>query len=122
MPSRKYVTEIILHKIYTGIKKELFKLVHAPDVEYFSFTTDVWSTNVVSHSLLSLTGHWIDENFQKIFAVLAVEELLDSTLEIILNALLMEWKIEKAQVHLVLLDNASNMDKAIRDAGVASYT
>ena len=48
------------------------------------------------------------------------------TLEIIricekLNALLIEWKIEKAQVHLVLRDNASNMDKAIRDAGIASY-
>ena len=78
MPSRKYVTETVLHKIYTGIKEELFKLVHAPGVEYYSFTTDVWSTNVASHSLLSLTGHWIDENFQKISAVLAVEELLGS--------------------------------------------
>ena len=38
-----------------------------------------------------------------------------------LNALLIEWKIEKAQVHLVLRDNASNMDKAMRDAGIASY-
>lgn len=51
LPSRKYVTETILHKIlYTGVKKEL---VHAPGVEYYSFTTDVWSTNVASHSLLS---------------------------------------------------------------------
>ena len=65
LSSRKYVTETVLHKIYTGIKEELFKLVHAPDVEYYSFTTDVWSTNVASHSLLSLTGHWIDENFFK---------------------------------------------------------
>ena len=60
------------------MKEELFKLVHAPGVEYFSFTIDVWSTNVASHSLLSLTGHWIDENFQKISAALAVEELLGS--------------------------------------------
>ena len=37
------------------------------------------------------------------------------------NAMLIEWKIEKENVHLVLRDNASNMDKAMRDAGVASY-
>lgn len=33
-----------------------------------------------------------------------------------------EWKIEKAKVHLVLHDNTSNMDKAMRDVGVASYS
>ena len=97
----------ILHKIYTEMKEELFKLMHARGVEYFSFTTDVWSTNVASHSLLNLTGLWIDENFQKIFVVLAVEELLGShTGNHIcekLNAVLIEWKIEKAQVHVIVV-------------------
>jgi len=37
------------------------------------------------------------------------------------NAMLIVRKIEKAKLHLVLCDNASNMDKAMRDAGVASY-
>ena len=124
-PNWKYVTETILHKIYTGIKEELHKLVHAPGVEYYSFTTDVWSTNVASHSRLSLTSHWIDENFQKVSAVLSVEELqashTGSNICEKFNAMLIKWKIEKAKVHLVLRDNASNMDKAMRDAGVATY-
>ena len=41
LPSRKYITETVIHKIYTGIKDELHKLVHAPGIEYYSFTTDV---------------------------------------------------------------------------------
>ena len=125
LPSRKYITETVIHKIYTGIKEELHKLVHAPGVEYYSFTTDVWSTNVASHSLLSLTGHWVDKNFQKISAVLSVEELQGSHtgnhISEKFNIMLAEWKIEKTRVHLVLHDNACNMDKAMRDSGLKSY-
>ena len=35
--------------------------------------------------------------------------------------MLADWKIDKPKVHVVLRDNASNMDKAMRDAGLKSY-
>ena len=96
---RKYITETVICKIYTGIKEELHKLVHAPGIEYYSFTTDVWSTNVASHSLLSLTGHWVDKNFQKVSAVLSVEELqgyhTGNHICEKFDVMLAEWKIEK---------------------------
>jgi len=39
------------------------KKLHAPGVEYYSFTTDGWSANVATRSLLSLTAHWVEQDF-----------------------------------------------------------
>ena len=49
--------------------------LHAPGVQYYSFTTHVWSTNTATHSLLSLTAHWVKTNFEKLSAVLCVQQL-----------------------------------------------
>lgn len=99
LPSRKYVTETVIQKIHSGIKEELQKLVHSPGVEYYRFTTDVWCTNVASHSLLSLTDHWIDKSFQKVSAVLCVEELQGSHTGSHIcdkfSVMLADWKIDK---------------------------
>ena len=38
VPSRKYMTEIVLRKINVAIKQELMKKLHTPGVEYYSFT------------------------------------------------------------------------------------
>ena len=85
----------------------------------------MYSTNVASHFLLSLTGHYIDKSFQKVSAVLCVEELqgshTGSHISEKFNVMLTDWKIDKPKVHVVLRDNASNMDKAMRDAGLKSY-
>ena len=75
VPSRKYVTETVLRKIDVGIKAEVMKKLHAPGIEYYSFTTDGWSTNVGTHSLLSQTAHWVEQDFTKVSAVLCVKEL-----------------------------------------------
>ena len=75
MPSRKYMTKTVLRKIYMGIKEELVKKLHAPGVEYYSFTTDGWSTNVATHSLLSMTAHRVDQDFKKMSAVMSVKEI-----------------------------------------------
>ena len=33
-------------------------------MQYVSLTTDIWSSDVSSDSLLSVTAHWIDDNWQ----------------------------------------------------------
>ena len=80
---------------------------------------------MASHSLLSLTGYWVDKKFQKISAVLSVEELQGSHTGNHIcekfDGMLAEWKIKKTRVHLVLRDSASNKDKALRDLGLKSY-
>ena len=122
VPSRKYMTEIVLKKINMGMKEELLKKLHAPGVEYYSFTTDGWSTNVASHSLLSLTAHWVERDFTKLSAVLCVKEMEGShTGSAICAKFGSMLYIKKHNVQLVLRDNAANMEKAMRDATIPSY-
>ena len=44
-------------------------------VEWYSFTTDIWSTEVSSDCLLSLTVHWLTKKFEKKEAVLHAQPL-----------------------------------------------
>ena len=116
-PSRKYFTETIILKIYTGMKEEVFKLINntnTANVEgnYVSFTCDVTS-------LLNLTGHRIDSQFKRISAVLNAQCLTEAhTGEYITAQILTMFNkcdIALEPVHLVITDNASNMAKAMHD-------
>ena len=124
-PSRKYITETVLKKINVGMKEELMKKLHAPGVEYYSFTTDGWSTNVATHSMMSLTAYRVEQDFTKMSAVFCVKEMEGSHTGSAICAkfcsMLSEWGIEKHSTRLVLRDNAANMEKAMRDAAITSY-
>jgi len=66
-PSRKYFTETIIPKIYSGIKEKVVGLINSCDGEsYLSFTMDAWSSSVNDIVLLSLTAHWIDSQFKQV--------------------------------------------------------
>ena len=73
VPSRKYVTEVVIPRIVVGFMNEVQKLLK--EVVWFSFTTDVWSTDVSSDSLLSLTAHWFSDLFERRSAVLHAEPI-----------------------------------------------
>ncbi len=52
MPSRKYFTETVIPKIYEKVKQSVvLEITNATNV---SLTTDIWSTDLNSSSLLSL--------------------------------------------------------------------
>ena len=125
VPSRKYITETVLKMINVGMKEELMKKLHALGVEYYSFTTDGWSTNVATHSMVSLTAHWVEQDFTKMSAVLCVKEMEGSHTGGAICAkfcsMLSEWGIEKHSVQLVLRDNVANMEKSMKDAAIPSY-
>ena len=90
------------------------------NVQWFSFTTDIWSTDVGSHSLLSLTAHWLTDSFERKSAVLHAQSFPgEHTGEMICSKykeMLAGWGIKHEQVHLIICDNASNMVKAMKDA------
>ena len=127
IPSRKYFNENIFPKIIAGVKTELHKMLHTPEyiVKHYSFTTDIWSTNVAHKSLLSLTAHWISESFEKSSAVLNLTVLEGSHTGSYIcdrfDYMLSTWRIDKENVHVVLRDNTSNMVRAMKDAGLCSY-
>ena len=126
IPSRKYLTDSLFPRIITGVKAELNKKLHTPehDVKHYSFITDIWSTNVAHRSLLSLTAHWLSDNFEKSSAGLHVTTLEESHTGSYLctkfDDMLSTWKISKENVHIVLRDNAANMVRAMKNANLSS--
>ena len=60
--------------ICVGMKEQVSKLLGS-DEPVVSLTTDIWSCSSNNASLLSLTGHWIDKSYVKIYAVLHVQAM-----------------------------------------------
>ena len=118
LPSRRYFTENIVTKIYDSLKEEVSKAVSG--VEYFSFTTDIWSTCISNESLLSLTAHWIPDTFQRTVVMLNASRIDGSHTGAYIaqkiKEILESWFISTDKVPIVLRDNGSNMVKAMKDA------
>ncbi|XP_065892448.1 zinc finger BED domain-containing protein 4-like [Dysidea avara] len=123
-PSRKYYTDTIIPKIFSGMKDEVGKLINSEEGS-ISFTTDIWSCSVNDTSLLSLTAHWINNSFEKQSAVLHAQSLemahTDEYIASCISTMLDKWDISRDLVHLVLSDNASNMVKAMQDASLPHF-
>ena len=111
----------MISKIYEGMKAELMKKVHSPDVMAYSFTTDAWSARSAGESLLHFTVHWVQSNFVRAPAVLHVATLEGLHTGALIAERLLRWRISKECAHLVLRDNASNMERAMKDADIVSF-
>ena len=102
-----------MNGVATEVKKEL------SSAQWYSFTTDIWSTEVSNDCLLSFTVHWLTDLFEKKEAVPHTQPLPGSHSGEVLcreyMAMLSKWNIEKKKVHLIVRDNASNMIKAMAD-------
>ena len=114
MPSRKYFIDNVLPKIKENIDTKLAQLLK--DV---SLTTDIWSTSLSNESLISITAHWIGDEFKCMSAVLHAQKVEGSHTGVAvcqaLESMLENWKISKSRIHMVVADNASNMKKALRE-------
>ena len=119
IPSRRYFTDNVLPKIHarilSGIKDEL------AGAKFFSFTSDIWSTEVSHDSLISLTAHWLTDSFKKKAAMLNASSFQGShtadAIRMKCDKMLENWEIPKNQVHCFVVDNAANMKKAMTDGG-----
>ena len=121
LPSDTYMRQTAVPELYESVKEKVSVAVgHAQVV---SLTTDTWTTTLSSESLMSLTSHWIDDQWERRSAILQTSHLPGShTAANICGKLLQmlsEWKLEN-KVHVVLRDNARNMSKGLDDAGVRS--
>lgn len=122
-PSRRYVTETVMPKIYETVRKQVE--VEIAGVPHISFTSDLWSTTVSVNSLMSLTAHWLTEAFDRKRAILHVQPFDGShtgdQIRMKFEEMFNTWKIKEDQIHLVLRDNGSNMVKALTDASLPHY-
>ena len=123
IPSRRYFCETVIPEMVCTMESRIKSKLEG--MQYVSFTTDVWSSDVNSDSLLSLTAHWIDDSFNPLSAVLQAESLEERhTGEYIgmkISKMMSEWGIETSQVHCVIRDNGSNIVKAMSEAGLPSF-
>ena len=121
IPSRLYITDLMLPKVYDKVKNHVRSLVH--DAEAISFTM-IWTSSVCPMSLLSLTAQWIDEAFTLQHIILHAKPFRGShtgqAIANIFEDMLQIWGIQKSSVHVVLRDNAQIMIKAMTDAGLPS--
>uniref|UniRef100_A0A1X7UKJ4 Uncharacterized protein n=1 Tax=Amphimedon queenslandica TaxID=400682 RepID=A0A1X7UKJ4_AMPQE len=94
--SHKYFTEPVIPRIYIAIEGEVRKEIAG--VKWFSFTTDIWSTSVSNDSLLSLTAHWLNNNFKRKSAVLNTQTLHEAYICSQYKDMLKHWNIEDEQI------------------------
>ena len=106
IPSRKYFADNVLPKIKESIDAKLAQLLK--DVEFLSLTTDIWSTNLSNESLISMTAHWIGDEFKRMLPVLHAQNIVGSHTGVAicqaLESMLENWKICKSsRIHITWL-------------------
>lgn len=111
IPSRSYITDVMVPKLFEDVKKNVRNLVKAASA--LSFTTDIWTSSVCPMSLISLTAQWIDEEFVRHHVTLHAKSFRGShtsqTIAGAFDSMLQTWNIPKMSVHAVVRDNARNM-------------
>ena len=121
-PSRSYMTDKIIPQLKLDVRAYLAE--HVISAAAISFTTDIWSSDVSPMSLLSLTAHWVDAEFNLKSAVLHAQECRGShtadMIQAAIKKMLLDWKIDSKKVHVILRDNAANMKKAMDQLQVSS--
>ncbi|KAH7706122.1 Zinc finger BED domain-containing protein 4 [Aphelenchoides avenae] len=114
--SRRYYTETEFAKCYDELKTKVkSELVNA---NFISFTTDVWSSTDCSHSLLSVTAHFVDDAMLPHFVVLAAKPIdgrhTGANIKDLIECCLKEFEIPRSKVHVFLRDAAKSMSAATR--------
>jgi hypothetical protein len=121
LPSDSYFRMTMIPELYDTMRSKLADVLAA--VPYISFTTDEWSTSQCTDSLLSVTAHWIDEQWQRRSAVVAASPVEGShtaeNLGGILKETLSKWCL-KNKVHVCLRDNGKNIVAGLRDNNIPS--
>uniref|UniRef100_A0A6A7G8N7 Zinc finger BED domain-containing protein 4-like n=1 Tax=Hirondellea gigas TaxID=1518452 RepID=A0A6A7G8N7_9CRUS len=105
--SCQFYSNVIYHVIYKSVAKEILKIVYSIKECKVSFTVDSWFNRTVGVSLLILTCHAINNEFERTNLVLSVETLQGENLncEYIsekFDAMIMKWGLRNDDVHCVM--------------------
>ena len=119
IPSRKYITDTVLPRIHSDVLEKVKNELE--EARWISCTSDIWSTEVSHDSLISLTAHWVTNQFERKSIMLQAASLPGSHTADAIRRKYLEmfdkWEIEDSQLHCFVVDNAANMKKAMKDGG-----
>ena len=111
IPSRMYFSETMLPEVYNELSATVMKELAA--VHHVLFTTDIWTNSHSNNSFLSMTARWVTDSLTSKQCVLHCNHFPGnhSSINIAANfkTLLLNWNISEEQVHIVVRDNAYNM-------------
>ena len=123
IPSKKYFTEKIIPDIFTKVKTKIQSSLD--EISSISLTTDIWTASTNNASFLSLTGHWLSNDFEQCRAVFKVLPFpgthTSARISEELHNVLDEYKISN-KVFLVLWDSGANMVAGVRECGLESLS
>ena len=114
IPSRTHISQKVMPELYTKVKK---RIVSDNDkADFIAVTTDGW-TSRAAHSCVTITAHFIDDNFEIQNHTLQTRQLNSShtadNLAEILTTAVEEWGLKKSQPIAITTDNASNIVSGI---------
>ena len=121
MPSRKYFSQQEFPRLYTKVKDTVVNPKLA-EIEYFSATTDLWSSRA-THPYLSYTVHFVDHNWElKSFCLETVPLFDDHTGANICESIediMTNWQLSTDKLVVTTTDNGSNAVAAFNSTGSA---
>jgi len=122
LPSRRYLSEVVVPEIHAKTKFKVTGLLKS--TEYISVTTDIWTSTNCYHSFLSLTAHFVILNsMEKKDVMLSVWQFDEShtgaNISAAILSCLQELEIEE-KVVCVRRDNTSNMVSGLNIANITS--
>ncbi|XP_073726190.1 zinc finger BED domain-containing protein 4-like [Misgurnus anguillicaudatus] len=117
LKTEKYYRTDLFKDVHTKVENKIKELVTLENAgPYLAFTTDCWSGD--TESLMSLTCHFIDSDWERKQIVLNVKAMHGSHtgeyISEVFLSLLRHWDIDTERVVLVLRDSGANMIKGIR--------
>ncbi|CAH2009439.1 unnamed protein product [Acanthoscelides obtectus] len=116
LKKRQYYTSHLCNYVNPKLYEKIKNLIK--DLEYVSFTTDIWTEPGAGVSLLSFTVHGINDEFKRVSLVLKCVTLEERhTGDLVaqkLDEILEEWDIPRQKLHAMVRDGGSNMKRAAR--------
>ena len=121
LPSRKYFSQQEIPQLYTKVKESIV-IPKLAEIEYFSATTDLW-TSRATHPYLSYTVHFVDHNWDlKSFCLETVPLFDDHTGANISESIadiMANWQLSTDKLVVTTTDNGSNFVAAFHSTGSA---
>ena len=107
IPSTKFFNETMLPQAYDSLKLKISK--ELSNASSLSFTSDMWKNSKTNESYISLTAHWLNENFEFKHCVLHCREMEGehNGLNICnyIKDILSDWDITLVRVHIFFARN-----------------
>ncbi|XP_023212487.1 zinc finger BED domain-containing protein 4-like [Centruroides sculpturatus] len=124
IPSRKYFSENIIPDIFQKVQLKIQKAIY--DAKYISLTADIWTATTNNSPFLSVTAHWLKDDFQQERAVLRIVPFEGShtatRISEQINIVLEQYKLTSDKIFLVLRDSAANMVAGIRNCNLEALS